>query len=404
MTTTLLFDQETSSSIYGFYTAFAYFTPIIGATIADRWLGKRRAVIIGATIMAAGHFMMAFEPAFYFALATIAIGNGLFLPTLPSQINDLYHADDPRRPWAYNVYYVGVNVGAFLAPLLCGYLGETYGWHYGFGAAGVGMLIGLLIYLVGQPYLPKERTLTQPDLPISSGSHRGRDTAMLLLGIGIAVTVFRAAYEQIGNTFALWMRDDVDRIIGGVEVGAAMFFSLNPLLVMIVTPLLLARWKRQAAHGRELSVMHKMAVGALLVAASYLIVAAAEAVSGNGAAHWLWLLTFFLVFTLGELYILPNGLGIFARLAPPKLGASTVAAWYLAIFSGSLAAGQVGRLWSRIDHVSFFILLAAFAVGAAVLLYLLDRPTKRVLASAAERPATEDVTDFPAQIADPARG
>ena len=99
--------------------------------------------------MAAGHFMMAFEPAFYFALATIAIGNGLFLPTLPSQINDLYKADDPRRPWAYNVYYVGVNVGAFLAPLICGFLGETYGWHYGFGAAGVGMLAGLFIYLLG---------------------------------------------------------------------------------------------------------------------------------------------------------------------------------------------------------------------------------------------------------------
>ncbi len=154
MTTTLLFDQEKSSSIYGFYTAFAYFTPIIGGTIADRWLGKRRAVIIGASVMAAGHFMMAFEPAFYFALATIALGNGLFLPTLPSQINDLYSADDPRRPWAYNVYYVGVNVGAFLAPLICGYLGETYGWHYGFGAAGIGMLAGLLIYLWGRKYLP----------------------------------------------------------------------------------------------------------------------------------------------------------------------------------------------------------------------------------------------------------
>ena len=162
MTTTLLFEQEKASSIYGFYTAFAYFTPIIGGTIADRWLGKRRAVIIGATVMAAGHFMMAFEPAFYVALATIALGNGLFLPTLPSQINDLYHADDPRRPWAYNVYYVGVNVGAFLAPLVCGILGETYGWHYGFGAAGVGMLTGLFIYLWGQRHLPAEQALAQP--------------------------------------------------------------------------------------------------------------------------------------------------------------------------------------------------------------------------------------------------
>jgi len=398
MTTTLLFDQETSSSIYGFYTAFAYFTPIIGGTIADRWLGKKRAVIIGATVMAAGHFMMAFEPAFYFALATIALGNGLFLPTLPSQINDLYKADDPRRPWAYNVYYVGVNVGAFLAPLVCGFLGETYGWHYGFGAAGVGMLTGLVIYLWGQRHLPAEQGLAQPALPASSGAHRGRDTALLLLGIGLAVTVFRGAYEQIGNTFALWMRDDVDRVIAGVEVGAAMFFSLNPLLVMVMTPLLLARWKRQAERGTELSVMQKMATGALIVAASYLVVAAAEMVSGDTPASWLWLLTFFLIFTLGELYILPNGLGIFARLAPPKLGASTVAAWYFAIFTGSLAAGQVGRLWSHLDRVPFFMLLAAIATAAAVFLYLLDKPTRAVLANAIPG-KDRDLTDVPEGIA-----
>lgn len=401
MTTTLLFNQEKASSIYGFYTALAYFTPIIGGTIADRWLGKRRAVIIGATIMAAGHFMMAFEAAFYFALATIALGNGLFLPTLPSQINDLYRAGDPRRPWAYNVYYVGVNVGAFLAPLVCGFLGEMYGWHYGFGAAGVGMVAGLVIYLWGQRYLPPERALAQPVLPASSGAKRGRDTALLLLGIGLAVTVFRGAYEQIGNTFALWMRDDVDRVIGGIEIGAAMFFSINPLLVMIMTPFLLARWKRQAERGRELSVMQKMAAGALIVAASYLLVAGAEALSSEGRAHWLWLLSFFVVFTLGELYILPNGLGIFARLAPPKLGASTVAAWYFAIFTGSLVAGQVGRLWSHLDHISFFLLLAAIASSAAVLLYLLDRPTKKILASAVERTGEADLTDVGYGLARP---
>ncbi|WP_310468742.1 peptide MFS transporter [Sphingomonas sp.] len=405
MTTTLLFDQEKSSSIYGFYTAFAYFTPIIGGTIADRWLGKRKAVIIGATVMAAGHFMMAFEPAFYFALATIAIGNGLFLPTLPSQINDLYRADDPRRPWAYNVYYVGVNVGAFLAPLVCGFLGETYGWHYGFGAAGVGMLAGLLIYVLGRRHLPEEQPVAERAAATTvagAAARRGRDTVLLLLGIGLAVTVFRGSYEQIGNTFALWMRDDVNRTIAGFEVGAAMFFSLNPLLVMLVTPLLLARWKRQAEAGRELSVMHKMAAGALLVAASYLLVAAAEMVNGAAPVHWLWLLSFFVIFTLGELYILPNGLGIFARLAPPRLGASTVAAWYLAIFAGSLAAGQVGRLWSRIDHVPFFVLLAGIATAAAAFLYLLDAPTKRVLARAANDPAPPDLTDVPEGLARPA--
>src|SRR3954462_14218885 len=203
MTSTLLFGQEKASSIYGFYTAFAYFTPIIGGTIADRWLGKRRAVTIGAVVMAAGHFMMAFQPAFYFALATIALGNGLFLPTLPSQINDLYSARDPRRPWAYNVYYVGVNIGGFLAPLVCGTLGELYGWHWGFGAAGVGMLVGLVIYLAGGKYLPPEQARSVAPVEEAQAARR-RGTLGLLLGIGLAVTVFRGAYEQVGNTVAIW--------------------------------------------------------------------------------------------------------------------------------------------------------------------------------------------------------
>jgi POT family proton-dependent oligopeptide transporter len=179
-----------------------------------------------------------------------------------------------------------------------------------------------------------------------------------------------------------------------------MFFSLNPLLVMVMTPLLLARWKKQAEKGREMSPTQKMACGALIVAASYLLIAVADAFSGGGRAHWLWLLTYFVIFTLGELYILPNGLGVFARLAPTKLGATTVASWYLAIFSGSLLAGQVGRLWSHLGHIQFFVLLAAIASAAAIMLYLLDRPTRRILAQA-QQSGVVDLTDVPEGIARP---
>ncbi len=155
MTKHLLFTQGHSSFVYGAYTACAYFTPIVGGAVADRYLGKTRAITIGASVMAAGHFMMAFEPLLYPALATIALGNGLFLPSLPSQVGDVYRPGDPRRAWAFNVYYVGINIGGFLAPLVCGTLGEAYGWHYGFAAAGVGMLVGLAIYLSGRRHLPR---------------------------------------------------------------------------------------------------------------------------------------------------------------------------------------------------------------------------------------------------------
>jgi POT family proton-dependent oligopeptide transporter len=377
MTKQLMIGQQMSSLIYGTYTSLAFFTPIIGGMISDRWLGKRRAVILGGSTMALGHFMMTFEPLFYPALATIAIGNGLFLPSLPSQINDLYRPDDPRRGWAYNVYYVGINIGAFLAPLICGTLGEFYGWHWGFGAAGVGMLTGLVIYVRGGKYLPEqgrvERRVVQ-----AAPVRNGRSTALLLLGVGLSVTIFRGAYEQIGNTVALWADVGVDRTTALVTIPMTWFQALNPLLVFLMTPMLLAHWKRRADVGRELSSMQKMACGALIVAASYLLLALVASAVGSERASWLWFAAYFVVFTLGELYILPTGLGLFARLAPPSMGATTVAAWFLAIFTGSMAAGLVGTLWSRTSHALFFGILAVIATVAATLLLALDRTTRRI--------------------------
>ncbi len=380
MTKELLFAQEKSSFIYGTYTAMAYFTPILGGAIADRWLGKRNAVIIGGSVMALGHFMMAFEPMFYLALATIALGNGLFLPSLPSQINDLYRADDPRRGRAYNVYYVGLNIGGFMAPLICGTLGEVYGWHYGFGAAGIGMFVGLIIYVLGRDYLPPENRTRTVRASTAAGERASNQSRiwLLLLGVGLAATIFRGAYEQIGNTLPLWTDMGVDRTWGGVVIPMTWFQSLNPLLVISMTPLLLLHWRRRADAGRETSPARKMAIGAVIVALAYLLLAMLDGFSGGARVGWPWLLVFFVILTLGELYILPTGLGLFARLAPPRLGATTVAAWFLAIFSGSLLAGAVGALWSRTSHAGFFVLLSGLALLAACVLWMLDRPIRDV--------------------------
>lgn len=378
MTKQLLIGQEQASLIYGTYTALAYFTPVFGGMIADRWLGKRRAVILGGSIMAAGHFLMAFEPAFYLALATIALGNGLFLPSLPSQIDTLYRADDPRRGWAYNVYYVGINLGGFLAPLVCGTLGELYGWHWGFGAAGVGMLAGLLIYVLGGKYLPTQELAAQAPAKAKIDWTEYRPTLLLLLAVGLSVTVFRAAYEQVGNTVALWADAGVDRVTSFATIPMTWFQSLNPLLVFLLTPLLLAHWRRRAQAQREPTSMQKMAKGAVIVAAAYLLLAFAAFEAGQGRAHWLWLVAYFAIFTIGELHILPVGLGLFARLAPPGYGATTVAAWFCAIFTGSLCAGFVGRWWSSLSHAAFFLVLTGIALIAAGLLIALDRATRRV--------------------------
>ncbi|HEY0505688.1 MAG TPA: peptide MFS transporter [Lysobacter sp.] len=374
MTKQLLIGQQQASLIYGLYTATVYFTPILGGVIADRWLGRRRAVIIGGSIMALGHFLMASESLFFLALAAIALGNGLFLPSLPSQIDGLYAKNDPRRGSAYNFYYVGINLGGLLAPLVCGTLGEVYGWHWGFGAAGIGMLGGLLVYVLGGRYLPQETRIQRGEraaIDDAQPRHAMRQRVLALLAVGLCVMLFRGAYEQTGNTIALWADVGIDRAAGAFVIPMTWFQALNPLLVIALTPLLVAHWTRQARDGREPTPARKMALGAFGVGAAFAMLACVDA-GAAGQASWIWLAAFFLVLTTGELFILPTGLGLFARLAPKGHGATTIAAWFFASFGGNLLAGALGVLWSAIGHAAFFAAMALVAAGAGVLLRLLD--------------------------------
>ena len=373
----LHYDQASASLVYGTYAAGVYLTPVVGGMVSDRWLGKRRAVIIGGLLMALGHFMMASEPLFYLAMVTIACGNGLFLPNLPSQVRPLYAADDARLPGAYNLYYMGINLGAFLAPLVCGTLGEVYGWHYGFGAAGIGMCLGLAIYVLGSRHLPADDAAAPAaavDTPAAS-----RHQVLFLLGAGLAVIVFRTAYEQTGNTLALWADTAVDRQAFGWQVPVTWLQSLNPLFVFVMTPLLVAFWNRRGGSASPSEPLRKMAFGALAVAASYVLLAAvSRSAEAHGApAHWAWLVVFFAVLTFGELYILPVGLGMFARLALPGFGATTIAAWFLAAFAGNLLSGVVGTWWSAMSPAAFFLAMAGIAALSAALLWLLAATERR---------------------------
>jgi POT family proton-dependent oligopeptide transporter len=370
MTMQLDFGQAYASMVYGAYAAFVYFTPVFGGMVADRWLGKRRAVLIGASTMALGHFMMASPALFYPALTIIALGNGLFLPSLASQIKGLYRDGDPRSKSAYNIYYVGVNLGAFLAPLVCGFLGEAYGWHWGFTAAGVGMLASLLIYLAGSRHLPPEPERTAAARTAREPLDRAAWRRLAFLGgVAAIVVVFRGAYEQVGNTIALWAEAGVDRqVAGGWSIPMAWFQALDPLMVFVATPLLVARWARLSTRGVDTPSLHKMAFGAAVVGASYVLLAAVAAWSEahGGRAHWLWLVGWFVLMTLGELYILP--VGLFGRLAPEGLGATCIALWFFAGFFGNLLAGALGTLWSGLPHGGFFLLIGGIAGGAAALL------------------------------------
>jgi POT family proton-dependent oligopeptide transporter len=201
---------------------------------------------------------------------------------------------------------------------------------------------------------------------------------MLLIAVIISVTVFRGAYEQIGNTVALWADVGINRTIGSWTIPMTWFQSLNPLFVIVLTPMLLAHWRRRVSAGAGGSSMRKMAMGALIVGAAYLLLAAVAFGAGEGRASWLWLAAFSVIFTLGELYILPTGLGLFARLAPAGYGATTVAAWYCALATGNLSAGAVGTLWAGRSHAQFFAILTIISAFAAAMLFVLDRAARRI--------------------------
>ena len=364
----LQYAQGHASMVYGTYSAVVFFTPIVGAYISDRWLGKRRAIVIGSITMAIGHFMMAFEPMFYVAMSTIAIGNGLFLPNLPSQIGQLYGKDDPRRQSAYSLYYLGVNLGAFFSPLVCGTLGEIYGWHYGFGAAGVGMCIGLAIYLAGSRYLPRDM---RDEAPETSPREASREAVPygLLLATALAVIVFRSAYEQSGNSLALWIDSGVDRAAGSQAIPATWFQSLNPLFVFMLTPIVVAFWNRSKAQ-REYrqGALRKMALGAFGVAFSYALLCGVITMAGAALVNWAVVIAFFLLFTLAEIYILPVGLSLFATLSPSRFTATSIAAWFLAAFAGNLLAGYVGTWWSVLGPAPFFGAMALVAGTSGLVL------------------------------------
>ncbi|HWA92191.1 MAG TPA: peptide MFS transporter [Rhizomicrobium sp.] len=383
MTKQLMIAQAHSSYIYGLYASFAYFTPLIGGAISDRWLGRRRAVIIGGSVMALGHFMMAFEALFYPALATIVIGNGFFLPSLASQINQLYAPDDPRRATAYNVYYVGINLGAFLAPFVCGTVGELYGWHWGFALAGIGMMIGMATYLSGGRYLPRSNDDARPAQTQAQAAGAQSQTYLLMLAVIAIVVIFRASYEQSGNTVALWADSGVDRHVAGAwQIPMTWFQSLNPLIIFLLTPAIVAWWQRQAKRGREQSTVAKMATGGFIVGVSYLLLAAVAAWAGGARASWLWLVLYFLVYTVGELFILPVGLSLFGRLAPRAFAATAIAAWFMAAFFGNLLAGAVGGLWSTLSPATFFIVAGGIGLASGALLLALAPWARRTEARA----------------------
>jgi POT family proton-dependent oligopeptide transporter len=318
---------------------------------------------------------MAFDSMLFVALGLLILGIGAFKPNVSTQVGSLYPQGDARRLRAYSIYYVGINIGAFLAPLVCGTLGTELGWHYGFTAAGVGMLIATAIYLFGLRDLPADelhraRTATVPAAPLKA---RERHAIVGLLSVFALVTLFWATYDQQGNTLLLWAEDFTERRIDlgfwRGEIPTTWFLALNPLMIFAATPILVRLWAAQARMGTGMSTVAKLAFGFLCVALGNLVmVAAAWGLTPDAKASPLWLVGYFIVVTIGELHLAPVGLALVSRLAPARVLSLMMGLWFAATFPGDVLGGWLGGFWSSMEKAHFFMLIGAIAAigGAAV--------------------------------------
>ncbi len=383
--------QPLGSLIYGLYTALIYLTGVIGGSIADRVTGQKRAVIIGGITMAIGEFLLTDPAMFFIGLLVLVLGNGLLKPNLSTQVGGLYAPRDPRIDRAYSVFYVGINLGALIAPPICGRLahaapGQPAHWNYGFAAAGVGMLIGLIIFLVGLRFLPPDVRARRKIAEAEHGgttnklTPRDRHTVIALVLVAICNLFFWGCYEQQGITVALMAEKNTNLATWFGNLQAEDIQSFNPFFIFAFTPLIIALWAWQARRGREPSPVTKMAMGCGLIALSYamLLLPASEIDLGQKVSV-LWLVAAIAMLTLGELYLSPVGLSLFSRAAPAKLASLMMGVNYLSNCAGNYLAGYLGSFWESMHKAVFFGMIAGISAATAVAIFALSRVLNPIL-------------------------
>ncbi|MCL2716079.1 MAG: peptide MFS transporter [Alphaproteobacteria bacterium] len=378
-----------ASIIYGWYTGLVYLTPVIGGYIADRYWGQRKAVVVGGTLMAVGHFLMAFENWFFLALLFLILGNGAFKPNISTQVGRLYSEDDPRRDGAFTIFYMGINLGAFLCTFVCGTLASTLGWHWGFGAAGVGMLLGLGVYGMGQRFLAEDSVSPQArnQLLAAAGQRLNADEwkrVLALIGLCLLNVVFWAVYEQQGNTMQSFVDDHTAwPVLFGFAMPSTWFQSFNPLFIFLLAPLLGMFWARQARTGREPSSVAKMAIGSCILGLSFIILAYGSALvtEAEPKASWVWPVLCVLFVTVGELYLSPVGLSLVSRVAPLRMVSRMMGLWFISSFLGNVLSGYIGALYENhiLDLAQFFLLLMVLGVVTGLSIWMFQRPLHRLM-------------------------
>ena len=376
--------QALATQTFGLYFAGVTFMPLFGGAIGDRLIGRKVAVSLGALLMTAGHFAMAFDSSFLLALLLLVLGAGLLRGNLSAQVKALYAEGDPRSVNAFQYYFLAINFGAFIAPIVAGGVAAIWGWHAGFGIAGFGMLIGLVVYLVGQRHLVDEKPRR-----LRPTEERGTRAALTpgerrrVLGLALIWPIsvsFWVAQAQIWNVYNIWVRDHVDMRVGSFNVPVPWMQSLDGLAPALFIPLVLWIWSRQAKRGKEPDLYVKLAIGAGIFALSTGWLAAAQLIYGEGRAPILWPIWFHVMSNFGAVYFAPTMLGIFGTRAPYSLRGTLIGINSLAVSAASLISGPMGGMYETISPGQFWLINTAICGGGALTVLVLRPMYRRLLA------------------------
>jgi POT family proton-dependent oligopeptide transporter len=354
--------QPLASAIFGTYTSLVYGTPILGGIIADKWLGRNTTLIIGGVLMAIGHFLMAIESAFVFALLFLLLGVGAFKGNIATQVGALYGPKDLRRAMAFQIFYIFINVSVIAAPLISGTLGQKVGWHYGFACAGVVMVIGLIIYLSGRRYLPAEELALPrgegvPSEPLTRNDWLCVVYLIILIPV-LAVSLL--TNQEIFNAYLVWGDQQFDlRLLNNtsswlITVDAAVSFTM---LVAVA-----AFWKWWGTHRREPDEITKIIIGsAFTVAGGLCLFMAALTQPAGGKVSLFWPMMFELCNSIGFAHVLPISLALFSKIAPKQITSTVIGLYYLSFFIANAVVGWVGGLYSSLPTTTFWLIHAASA-------------------------------------------
>lgn len=375
-----LSNQALASQIFGLYSGFVYFTPVLGGWLADRFIGRRVAVIAGALLMSGGHIAMAFDRSFLLALVLLVIGCGLLKGNISAQVGELYRRDDEAgRTRGFAIFSMAINFGAVAGPVACGFLADRFGWHIGFGAAAILMLCGLVTYLAGMRHLPAHhrRQHGSADAAPLTGAEWRRVAALVAV---MGITIFQSiAYYQVSNVALVWIDGNVDLGLAGFRVPVPWFSAVDPFASIVGVPLLFALWRRQAARGGEPGDLAKIGIGAAIAAASNLLLAGAAMLEGGGRVSILWPLGYCIGLGIAFLYYWPTLLALVAGAAPKRLVSTLMGCAFLSLFIGNNIIGLIGGWYERMSHPAFWGMHAAISATGAILVLLFRRPLATAL-------------------------